>query len=60
MYVVGKERITECYRKYTLAALLSAGIALSVQQLPVKARVFAPVQTGLGDHPAYYTMAAWR
>ena len=52
MYVVGKQRITECYRKYTLAAMLSAGIALSVQRLPVWARFFAPVQTGLGAHPA--------
>jgi len=52
MYVVGKERITECYRKYTLAPMLSAGIALSVERLPVRASFFAPVQTGLGAHPA--------
>jgi hypothetical protein len=49
---VGKERITECYRKYTLAAMLSAGVDLSVQRLPLRARFFAPVQTGLGVHPA--------
>jgi hypothetical protein len=56
MYVVGKQRITECYRKYTLAAMLSAGIALSVQRLPVRARFFAPVQTGLGANPAFDIM----
>jgi len=52
MYFVGKERTTECYRKYTLAAMLSAGIALSVERLPVRARFFAPVQTGLRAHRA--------
>jgi len=50
MYVV--RELLKRYRKYTLAAMLSAGIALSVERLPVKAIFFAPVQTGLGAYPA--------